>query len=172
VDKVTQADIWRYVTLYLHGGNYSDMDSVCSMPLDYLTDGCPLDIEIIATPQDEKGIANNANFACKKGSKIIRLILENIICKYKNKKLIDVLNITKELDMSILEATAYELTLSPDDYSNVLLENKDKVLFSYSSEIHGDYIKETNFSPSHNVNYYGSSINYLDLAKEKNWSLA
>ena len=30
-DKVTQADIWRYIVVYKHGGVYADMDSMLSL---------------------------------------------------------------------------------------------------------------------------------------------
>ena len=171
VNKVTQADIWRYVTLYVHGGNYSDMDSVCSMPLDYLIDSCPANIELIATPLDDREVVNNANFACKKESKILELILENIIWKYNDSGLMSMLNITKELNISISEAINYQLSLGPEDYSKIVLTNEEKVLFNYKSAIHGEHIKEADYTPEHVVNYYGNSLNYLYLAKENNWSL-
>jgi hypothetical protein len=34
-DGVCQADIWRYVVTYEHGGVYADMDSVCTEPISY-----------------------------------------------------------------------------------------------------------------------------------------
>lgn len=48
-DAVCQADMWRYVVTYEHGGVYADMDSICTKPITYLLDSLE-DFEIIVPP--------------------------------------------------------------------------------------------------------------------------
>ncbi len=33
-DKIHQADIWRFITIYKYGGFYADLDSICTQSID------------------------------------------------------------------------------------------------------------------------------------------
>ncbi len=48
-DPVCQADMWRYVVTYEHGGVYADMDSICTKPLTYMLSSLE-DAEIFVCP--------------------------------------------------------------------------------------------------------------------------
>lgn len=48
-DPVCQADMWRYVVTYEHGGVYADMDSICTKPLTYMLSSLE-DAEIFVPP--------------------------------------------------------------------------------------------------------------------------
>lgn len=81
LDPRTQADIWRYIITYEHGGVYSDMDSVCIKPLDYILQNTE-EYEIIVTPLNPpsfvfngKYVTSNANYAVKKESKVMQEVI-------------------------------------------------------------------------------------------------
>lgn len=48
-DGVCQADMWRYVVTYEHGGVYADMDSVCTQSITYMLNNLN-DAEIFVPP--------------------------------------------------------------------------------------------------------------------------
>jgi mannosyltransferase OCH1-like enzyme len=133
-----QADLWRYVVTYQFGGVYADMDSVCIKPLDYLLDSID-ECEMVVTPKDPPSFVfndgygvNNANFAVKQHSKIMK----NIINVCKNGCL-----------------TAYAF--------NLMVLDSNKVSYEFSSALHDSSYK-LGFDPSFIVDDYGVKITYKD----------
>ena len=112
-----KADIWRYLILYNNGGFYADMDSICISPIDDFLHNEYISHEVVAfniiSPAPHGSMStkteyvNNCNFGCVKGSKIIKNVLE------------------KTIEISI---NSPEM-LGPGIYSDILVENKDFVLF-------------------------------------------
>lgn len=169
-DKITQTDIWRYVVIYENGGVYADMDSVCTAPLDYIIEKNYNNEEVFATEPDRHNVVNNANFGAAKNSKLIKTIIDNIFSRYRDITLYQTLTINggnQELRLCIEEL----LGTGPEDYSDVLLKNKDKVCFKLTGIHHGDDLKH-DFDPNYLVDYYGDERSYKDLAEEHGWSLA
>jgi hypothetical protein len=167
-DKITQADIWRYIVVYKHGGVYADMDSVCTAPLDYTLEKNYNNEEVFATEPDQYGMVNNANFGASKNSQIIKTVIDNIFTRYKDTTLYHALLINggdQDLDSCIKEV----LTTYPGEYSDVLMQNKDKVCFKLTGVGHGKELKH-NFYPNYVVDYYGEERTYADLVKEHGWS--
>ena len=135
---VRQADIWRYLITYENGGVYSDMDSVCTKPLDYLLENTE-DCEILVTPKDPPDFGynglfgvNNANFAVKKDSIIMKNIIEESLLSYK----------------------------TWEAYNAVVLKS-DKVGEGFTSSLHREYYKK-DFDTSFQVDDYGDVMSYED----------
>jgi hypothetical protein len=167
-DKVTQAHLWRYIVIYKNGGVYADMDSVCTAPLDYTLEKNYNNKEVFATEPDQYNTVNNANFGASKNSKIIKTVIDNIFSRYRTITLYETLLVkggNQELNLSIEEM----LRTGPGDYSDVLMQNKDKVCFKFTGVGHGEELKH-NFYPDYIVDYYGQERKYSDLVEEKGWS--
>jgi hypothetical protein len=171
LDKLTQADIWRYITLYKYGGFYADMDSVCSSPLDFVISNIPEGIELVVTPRNEDGHINNANFgALVKNNTCLKDFIDQILNKYLSLTLVNVVEKARDKD-SILQAIEEKLWVGPELYSSTMQSYPDLVCFKHYGAIHGSEIKDPNWTPTHVVNYYGKHILYVDLAEKNNWSL-
>jgi hypothetical protein len=171
-DKVTQSDIWRYITLYENGGAYADMDSVCAEPLDYSLRNVQPGTEIVCTDPDENGDTNNANFVADKLSRVLHSVLEDILNNiYMKVSLISILNTATDTKVSLDEALKVNLRLGPGAYSRVLKQFEPIVCREYRGAIHSSDIKKDDYKPKHVVNYYGNPFSYVYLAEKNNWSL-
>ncbi len=172
MDKVTQADVWRYVIVYENGGVYSDMDAMCSTSLDDVIKDIPKQVDIFGPKVNDDNTMYNANFGAVKGSMCLKKVLEAVLKRYKEIDLSSIINVTKiNGGMSLSEAIEFQLNYGIYWYSVVLGENINKVWTKYDGFLHTSDIKESNWHPDYEVNYYGQSKNYLDLAKENSWSL-
>jgi hypothetical protein len=84
VGKIHQADIWRLVSIYKNGGIYADMDSVCIKPIsesiEWNYNGEQMMCSSIGF--QSSGV-NNSNFGAIKNSAIVKVIIDELILKYK-----------------------------------------------------------------------------------------
>lgn len=166
-DKVSQADLWRYLVTYEHGGVYADMDSICTVPLTYMLEQHQNNADIVAMPVDQFGYSNNSNFAIVKSSKIMKNILNNVVTHYKKFNWIDFLMKTATMEQ-FWEYFAIEMKLHPGIYHEVVLA-EDPALVSLNFDvIHSMGLKHT-FDFDYPVNYYGKETTYFELAKEHKW---
>lgn len=165
---VTQADIWRYVCLYKNGGVYADMDSICSMPLEYLLEKEYKGEEVMATERDSNGYINNANFMAVKNSKILSSLIEIIRDTYRNTDYYPFFNeaTSKEHFWELLKI---KLGTSPAEYTQALDLYPDFVNLNFKAAMHGEMFK-TSFDMDYLVNYYGTDTYYSELAKSNNWT--
>jgi hypothetical protein len=169
-DKVTQADLWRYIVLLENGGVYADMDSVCSAPLDYILEAAPPKTRFIATGLDENSRVNNANFGCVKKSEVLKRLLNKILGQYRSINIASILNIMSSGKL-FQEAINYYLYTGPDIYSSVVLDS-DYVWLDYTGAVHTRDVKDDpEYLPIQIVNYYGEHKSYLKLVEEHGWSL-
>lgn len=164
---VTQADIWRYVAVYLNGGVYADMDSICITPLDYLIETKYQGEELMATPKDSKGDVNNANFMATEKSTVIKAVLETTKERYKNMDYYPALVEAEDKDQFWNLLKTYIRT-SPEHYSPVVLQYPEIVSFNFEAAIHDETFKKS-FNLNYLVNYYGTYTHYFDLAKKHGW---
>ena len=77
--KPHQADIWRYLIVRNEGGVYADMDSFCTVPMDYVLKELPDHIDLISTKTESRDHTNNANFAAIKDSKLLNECIADIL---------------------------------------------------------------------------------------------
>ena len=83
--KIHQADIWRLVTIYKHGGVYADMDSICIKPIEEAISSNYKGEQIMCSSIGfQSPRVNNSNFGAIKNSEIVKLILDSYILEYKN----------------------------------------------------------------------------------------
>ena len=117
LQKMYQADMWRYIIVYNNGGCYADMDSICVMPLDKMLDQKYTNQEMICTvPSLSKGdppnflYVNNSNFISVKNSNILKATINELIidCDDSNLFILDSLQAS---------------------FSESIMINKKKVLF-------------------------------------------
>lgn len=167
-DKISQADIWRYIATYEEGGVYADMDSVCTVPLTYMLDTRKGDAELVAMEVGEnQKIINNSHFAITKNSAIMKAIIDNAIVHYKKTDFIQMLMNYEVMD-EFWEEFAHIIRLNPQIYYEVL-ERQPPGLVSYGFMTdHSDRYK-TSFDHDYPVNYYGETVSYFDLAKKYGW---
>lgn len=146
VDKPYQADIWRYAITYDNGGVYADMDSICLFSLDNFWKNLYNDQEVICTDIGlylNENIINNANFAVKKNSIILKNILDDLDLIGKSNRLF----------------------FGPEIFQKHLFKNRDKVLFAMSMACaHGESFKHglerLGNKESYIVNYLGDFTTY------------
>ena len=153
VNGMHQADIWRYIVTYENGGVYTDMDSVCVKPLDYMLDNVN-DSEALLPPmsrgfhnQDRVGQIQTTNgmYAIKKESNFMKNVLDNVAEDYNN---------TKGTWLCFIDAT----------------QNFQNIEYRFSSAWHDDKLK-SKFISDFLVDDYGSSIKYLDFLKKYDLSI-
>ena len=142
IEPIFQADVWRNIVTYEHGGVYADMDSICIKPLDYLLNNID-DCEMLLVPLTENGgHVGNGNFAIKSNSEIMKRII-NLHFK-KN-----------EFPFSCFAKVATK---------------SDNVLYQFTSAIHSQAFK-TNFDPISQdfwVDNYGEKITYREFIRKYN----
>jgi mannosyltransferase OCH1-like enzyme len=172
MDKVTQADIWRYVIVYENGGVYSDMDSMCCTSLDNVIKKVPGRVDIFGPKINDDNTMYNANFGAKKKSVCLEKVLEAILRRYKEIDLSSIIDVTKvNGGLSLSEAVEFQLNYGLFLYSSVLGENIGKVWTKYDGFLHMSDIKEPDWEPDYEVNFYKQTKEYLELAQEHGWSL-
>jgi hypothetical protein len=166
-DKVSQADLWRYLVTYKYGGVYSDMDSICTTPLTYMLDQHQNNAELVAMPIDANGYSNNSNFAIVNSSQIMDNILKNLVAYYKKPDWIQLFMNTTTTG-EFWEYFTDNIKLHPALYYDVVFaEDPNLVSFNFDV-VHSQGIKTT-FNYDYPVNYYGENTSYFKLAKEHNW---
>lgn len=153
-----QADMWRYIVTYEHGGVYCDMDSVCIEPLDHTLRNIKETTEMVVTKEKHPVvITNNANFACKKNSQIM---LEIIKLLEDDDSIFRPLGANKKIDSH----GAFWQTISK-------YADSDKVDFDFTAARHTEELK-TSFNPDLlKINYYETQIQYTDYVIQKGLSL-
>jgi hypothetical protein len=166
-DKVTQADIWRYIVIYKYGGVYADMDSICKMPLDYLIQTNWTGKEFLATGLDEWGFANNANFGACKNSTVMKLVLNNLVFRYKNIDIYEIL-LNSKSKHDFWDRIEKVLKTSWIEYSKVLTENTDLVSFDFLAAEHSEKFK-TKFDYDFYVDNSEATELYSKLAAQNSW---
>jgi mannosyltransferase OCH1-like enzyme len=151
-DGVSQSDIWRWIVLYQYGGVYSDMDSVCNMPLDSMFDTFPISKDVVCVPRIE-GLLITGTFAAKKKSNVFK----NTIEKIGYGKMVEQYN----------GPVAH---IGWENIHPVILEKKDNIDFLFMGVMHGSHAgNQFKYTSNFNVQYNGEKIRYSDLAKLNNW---
>lgn len=127
--EIHQADIWRLVATYKHGGVYADMDSVCIKSIEKATEWNYKGEQMMCSSVgfQHEGV-NNSNFGSIKNSKIIKLILDSYALKYQS------YGMDK---LPYLEPGKPENVL----FSKIVQENKKLVYFNNEYFIHSEEYK-------------------------------
>lgn len=164
IPAVYQADIWRYLIVHEYGGVYADMDSICTMPLNYMMDNYYNNEDSICTPIDyimkmgrvnfdmPEEWVNNANFGSIKNSYILKETL---------KKIEDFYSIDDVL------ASNYKTGPGPKPFSDSVLQNKQLASFNFLASSHSEDYKLA-FNPNYLINYNGIDMTYLDICIKYN----
>jgi hypothetical protein len=167
-NNVNQADLWRIIVTYTHGGVYADMDSVCINPLNEIIENYYAGQDMICTsiggdlklgPTPE-GSVNCANFAAVKNSKILKLILDEV-----TEKCIDLIETNQTDQLKIVQGVPVW-----SSFSNITKANKADVLFKDEYCYHNR--RFTNyFNPQYDVLYNSKITSYESLCKIMNWPI-
>ncbi len=180
-DKVTQADIWRYIVLYQHGGFYTDMDSFCVMPLEYslkqFYDGkdvfCRKIFYIEDYSEEESKYLNvehvfNSPIAAVEKSNVLDLLIQHIRDRYKDNSVLDLYNEIEVDSKGYTRLPSHKLWLGPGAFESIVFNNKENVCFNYDGDLHSHSLK-IDFMSNFLVNYYGEEILYSDLCNRMGW---
>lgn len=166
-DKVSQADMWRYLVTYDHGGVYADMDSICTTPLTDLVENNQNGAELMAN-DPVNGTVNNSNFAVVKESVVMRKIVQSLTPYYERINWIQLLMRCDNME-EFWEQFAITVRLHPALYTEVVLhQHPELVSFKFTGFLHESSIK-TDFDFNFEVDYQGRKVPYIELAKELGW---
>lgn len=85
-NKLTQADLWRYLILYKFGGVYSDMDFRCISPIDQMIESKYKENSIIvhSLMQDVRYNFLNGLIGSNSGEPVFKELIDNAIKKFKS----------------------------------------------------------------------------------------
>jgi len=147
--KPHQADVWRYIILKNEGGVYADMDSFCTVPMDYLLQDLPQGIDIVSTKTEKDNHTNNSNFAAVKGSKILTQCIEDILVANRVER--------KHPDQEIIHKC----------FSDGIMNNPDIVSKTMRVEHGGTYKRAFN-SNDMKIDYYGEDLTYSEVLSKYN----
>jgi mannosyltransferase OCH1-like enzyme len=159
---INQAEIWRIVILYKHGGFYADMDSICTMPLDDVISQNYNNKEIICSPpgfQIKESFINDSNFAAISNSKMIKSIIDKSIEKCKN-----------IIDTKDLYSFHHPGSIVLNNFFNTIKNNKNNILFQYDYFSHSNDYK-TSFNSNFEVTVNKTKINYKTLCIDNDWPI-
>ncbi len=168
MSPTTQADIWRYISVYTYGGCYADMDSICTMPLDYQISASYKGEELLATQEDATNFVNNANFMAPKNSAVIRSVIGIILKVYEEANYYELLLKASTKD-DFWHLLMTFLGTSPDEYNQAIALHPGSVSFRFAAAMHGEMFKES-FNIDYIVDYYGRKISYQQLAKDEGYT--
>jgi hypothetical protein len=147
---VIQSDIWRFIITYEHGGCYADMDSVCTIPLDYMLQDIEGDPEIITVPE-YGGVGNIRNYFVKSSSSLMQSVIDKI------------------------RVFPYALNFKNSQYAFDIFINEvyssPNVSKLFSNALHHPEYKRTFKPEKHQINYYGQEMSYLDFIDQNGLSL-
>ena len=140
--QVFQADMWRVLCIYEHGGIYADMDTICLSPIDLFMD---LDKDFICEagfPKDH-GWINTSIFASAPKGKFISRLKDVIYtnCKKNDKENITVkdcgpLAFSEAMDLHIANnLSTSDITFANFNYP---IDNVESVLQIYGSTTWND----------------------------------
>jgi mannosyltransferase OCH1-like enzyme len=155
VIKPHQADIWRYLIVRNIGGVYADMDSFCTVPMDYILDGLPDHIDLVSTATENRTATksidhtNNSNFGAIKGSKILNKCIDDIIEEDKKYG-------PKVTQRIIHECFSDNVKGNPDTVSKVMRAEHGA---SYKTRFNQDIMI---------IDYYGQEMTYLEFLSNHN----
>lgn len=83
---VMKSDVWRIAVVYIYGGVYADLDTLCIQPIDSWTQD--QDLVVSVEPPTVDSIANFC-FAAKPKHPALKLCLENILKNYNCRNYLD-----------------------------------------------------------------------------------
>lgn len=145
--EVHQADIWRLVAVYKHGGVYADMDSICVKPIEEATGWNYKGEQIMCSSIGfQSSGVNNSNFGAIKNSEIIKLIIDELILIYKS------------LGMKNLPRLEHGDPENPL-FSKIIQQNKKLVYFNNEYFNHTqEYKTDFNINRIHLNNFNGNEM--------------
>jgi hypothetical protein len=168
LNKINQADVWGYVVTYKYGGFYADMDSACTMPLDYFLETKWHGEEVIITSpgfQTLPDTVNISNFGAIKKSNVLRQVLSGIVRLYTknlNREYINIIK-SKSYPIEYEQSIWYMMTYVLKQY------NIDVCYELENASLHSSDLKDS-FDMNLVVNYFGKIKKYSELAAKKNWT--
>jgi len=73
--NIMRADLWKYLVVYQYGGLYTDIDSICKLPLNNLINN---NYDMIVFFEDDLSYFSQGTFAAKSKNKIMKSVLNSI----------------------------------------------------------------------------------------------
>jgi hypothetical protein len=167
-NNVNKSDLWRYAVTLEYGGVYADLDSICTMPLDYFISKHWSGQEAISTSLGyqtyNKKMVNNSNFAAVRQSKVLKDVHSYINTHYKLYEDF----ITKN-HISSGEAPSFYFYHAHAAFTYSVQINKDIVCPGFESVImHSSELKEE-FSSDYLIDYCGVEETYHRLSIKNGW---
>ena len=154
LSPINRADIWRLCVLYTYGGLYTDMDSVCVIPLDDVFKNNIKSNNFILGPQMLDGLAHTGTMASLGQSYTIKKIINDLLIRIKKEF------ITNDKHVNF---TFYEI-------SSIFNKYDKEIDFNLYSALHGKHETDCySYTSDFDIYWNNKIIKYYDLAKQNNW---
>jgi mannosyltransferase OCH1-like enzyme len=173
IDKRHQCCAWRFLILNERGGFYSDMDSTCIKPLDYVLKDFKDNHEFVTLKRmtnpgqrhidlkiDRKIMTNDSNLGSIPNSNFLKDIIKHMETDAKK------INFIEKTNEFILDKSVMQGLWMPWDIFNLNLEKNSHTRLIDHFAHHSDYFKK-DFMNMDQVDYYGEKISYLELIKKQ-----
>jgi mannosyltransferase OCH1-like enzyme len=158
LNNIQQSDIWRLVIIYVNGGFYADMDSVCCYTIEDMLKEKYKDKDMVCSDKNFQTSGpnpiNNSNFGGIKNSFIVKKTIDRIIKQYKEYKVENI--------------ETFENLFPILNFSYFVLENSKNVLFDINYFYHSKDFKDS-FRTDLETTFNKRTDTYLNIAKENNW---
>jgi mannosyltransferase OCH1-like enzyme len=120
---INKSDIWRLCVLYTYGGLYTDMDSVCKIPIDHVLKKYVKNSNLVLDSKLPNGLSSNGTMASLGQSDTIKKIINDLLKRIKKEYVSNgnVVNITFNQFASIVKIYDQEID------------------FNLSSALHGNH---------------------------------
>lgn len=157
-----QADVWRVAVVYEFGGVYVDMDTFCSMPLDYMLQDKDYNC-LITEPADNKSHendhVNNAMFAAPVKCQSLKNVIDQTVDKFK----LYLLEIKKSPEKRTIASMINNIDVH-DIFSKEALKDYNPF---FNAAYHGyNYKVLKGFFGNEKINYYGHLMTYEHYLRE------
>jgi hypothetical protein len=151
---LNKSDVWRLCVLHRYGGFYTDMDSVCQAPIDYVLKNYTKSYNFMLSPKSPSGWSMNGTMASLKQSDVSKKIIDGLLVEIK-----DQLKVSRKVNISF------------ERFSEIREKCDQDIDFNLFSALHTDHLKdEYKYTSDFDVNWYGTNIKYFDLAKLNSWN--
>jgi hypothetical protein len=154
LSPINRADIWRLCVLYTYGGLYTDMDSVCVIPLNDVFKNNIKNNNFILGPQMENGMAPSGTMASLGQSHTIKKIIDDLLIRIKEE-------FTR--NDNVVNVTFFE-------FASIVKKYNEEIDFNLYSALHGKHERDCySYTSDFGVYWNNKNIKYYDLAKQNNW---
>jgi hypothetical protein len=151
---VTQADMWKLCILYLYGGVYSDLDSLCTRSLTEMIINSNIKKSFVCIPKIGNNMVMTGSYAAAPKAKICKEIIYDLFIP-KIKK---------------YNSGDDKIFIGWENISKEFIKRESEIDFLFNAVNHGGHAGGTyKYSSDFDVYENNRPIKYTEIAKKNNW---